>query len=188
MKKILISILVISVLLNIFLFIKTLGDTMDTKGIFQREKDKWVFYETTSFGSKKATGLEVDVIKNTNVPDWPEEIYSTISPDGKKVIFMQKPAWPHKIYISNINGSEQKEFIGPLEAPTHKIIENQFVWLEDNLIYAVTNQDCGPQGSGGSYETVLYKKSYVTEKEEEVDKIEHNCNDVVNGGKVILVK
>jgi len=188
MKKVLIVLVIILVGLNVYLLTKDLKQSSKPLGLFQRENDEWVFYSMED-SEKQATGLKVAVINNSNVPEWPEEMYAALSPDGKRVAYMQKPAWPHQIFTANINGTEKKEFVGPiLPSPTHAVIENQFRWSEDNkLTYAVTIQDCGPAGSGGTFETVLYEKNFLSQEEEVVSKFEHSCNDTNTGGKVIPV-
>jgi Tol biopolymer transport system component len=199
MKKLLIAFLIISVGFNVYFLVQasakpspktTLEQLSKPLGLFQHEKNDWFFYFVKEGGIKEASGLHVAVQSNPNAIGLPEEIYASLSPNGKKVAYMQKPAWPHQIFVANIDGTEIKEFIGPiLPAPTNANIENQFSWSEDgnNLIYAVTLQDCGPAGSGGTYETNIYKKNLLSQKEEIVLRLEHKCDDVSTGAKVIPV-
>lgn len=199
MKNILIAILVISVGFNIYLAIQDGAKPAQSPttersdiGIFQREGNTWVFYVMKEGKSKEATGLRVPVQSNSSVPEWPEEIYATLSPDGQKVAYMQKPAWPHQIYIANVDGTQTTELVNwnANFTPTHAKIENQFIWSSDNgaLTYAITNVDCGPDGSGGTFKTILLQKDVVSGDEETVLSLEHKCDEYGGlGAKAIPV-
>jgi|GEM_PF-4812612 len=195
MKNILIALLIISIGFNIYFLIQAL-DTAPTghsdNGIFQRENDTWIFYLISSDGSKKATNLRVPVEPNTNVPEWPEEIYASLSPNGKKIAYMQKPAWPHQIYISNTDGTKTTELVKWLDnnfTPAHASIENQFIWSNDgeSLIYAITNDNCGPDDSGGTLETILIKQDIDSGDEKIISQFEHNCEELSTGAKAVPV-
>ncbi len=199
MKNILIALLVISVGFNVYFAIQdsakpspeTTSVERSDLGIFQREGNTWVFYSVKENKSKEATGLRVPVQSNSNVPEWPEDIYASLSSDGKKVAYMQKPAWPHQIYVANIDGTKATELVnwGADFTPTHAVIENQFTWSEDGsaLFYGITNENCGPAGSGGTLETTLFKKNLVSGNEETVLRLEHKCDEFKIGTKVIPV-
>jgi Tol biopolymer transport system component len=199
MKNILIALLVISVGFNVYFALQdnakpspetTLKEHSDLS-IFQREGNTWVFYSVKENGSKEALGLRVPVQSNSSVPEWPEDIYASLSPDGKKVAYMQKPAWPHQIYVSNTDGTKIAELVdwGANFTPTHAVIENQFTWSKDGnaLLYGITNENCGPAGSDGTLETILFKKDLISGKEETVLRSEHKCDEFRAGTKAIPV-
>ncbi len=201
MKNILIALLVISVGFNVYFAIQdsakpspeiTSKERSDL-GIFQREGNTWIFYSIKESGSKEKTGLRVPVQSNSSVPEWPEDIYASLSPDGKKVAYMQKPAWPHQIYVANIDGAKVTELVNwdADFTPTHASIENQFIWSRDGnaLVYAITNENCGPADSdgGGTLETTLFKKDFISGNKETVLRLEHKCDEFVKGTKAIPV-
>lgn len=147
---------------------------------FERENDKWVLYSLETEGKKEATGLKVAVQKNENLPESEEEIYQELSPDGKQIAYMQKPAWPHQIYIANIDGTQIKELLSwDNMTPTHANVENQFIWSAGgkSLLYSITTEDCGPGGSGGIRQTVFYKQDITSGEEEHIAKISKGCNE-----------
>ncbi len=202
MKKVLITLLVVSIGFNVYFGLKlnkqpTLSpveveEKQSNISLFNREGDTWVFYIVKEDGTKEATGLNVPVIPNKNVSDWPEEIYASLSPDGKKVAYMQKPAWPNQIFVSNVNGTETSELITWSEneyAPTHATIENQFSWSLDGkkIQYALTNVDCGPV-EGGTFNTVLLESDFVAKTNETMLTIENKCSDWHKGSIIIPVK
>ncbi len=117
---------------------------------FMRVGDEFVLYKMDD-GEKWETGLKVAVTKNEDSPvSEMEEIFGEISPDGKQIAYMQKPAWPHKIFIANIDGSGVKELYTP-ELPAHDFLENSFYWSENGqfLIFSEFSAE-GYPGGGGS--------------------------------------
>jgi len=199
MKNVLITLLVVSIGFNVYFIAqggakpspKTTQAERSDLGIFQREGNAWIFYSVKENGSKEALGLRVPVQSNSSVPEWPEDIYASLSPDGEKVAYMQKPAWPHQIYVSNTDGTKVAELVdwGANFTPTHAVIENQFTWSEDgnSLLYGITIENCGPSGNGGTLETILFKKDLVSGKEETVLRLEHKCDEFRVGTKAIPV-
>lgn len=126
------------------------------QAFFMREADDFILYKMDD-GQKWETGLKVAVIENEDSPvNDIEEIFGVISPDGKKIAYMQKPAWPHKIFIANIDGTGVKELVTP-ELPAHEFFESTFSWSSDGkfLLYSQLNVDGYP--GGGSSEAKLYQ-------------------------------
>ncbi|MBU0660781.1 hypothetical protein KKG22_01220 [Patescibacteria group bacterium] len=156
---------------------------------FQREGNTWILYTLTGEGKEK-TGLRVAVEPNKEAQGQTEQMYATISPDGKKVAYMQKPAWPHQIHVANIDGSQTKELIawGEDLTPTHASIENQFVWSADSttVSYAISNENCFRDE--GTVSTNIISESIVSGDEKKVTTMNNSCTDHSNGANTVLLK
>ncbi len=159
---------------------KTIDDSqIKNKAVvyFKRVGGNWILYKLQGKDSK-ATGLKVKAKKNPSSED-DEQIYSAVSPDGKQIAYLQKPAWPHTINLANIDGSSDEELVGPAKpTPTHAVYENSLQWSEDgkSVIYSVTWNNCGEDGEG-SIDTILNKIDVDSKKSEELNREENSCEE-----------
>lgn len=154
----------------------TTGKISKVYWFFRREGNQYVFYRMVDSSAKK-TGLKVEVEKNTSAESADENIYSAVSPGGKKVAYLQKPAWPHRISVASINGGNTEEVVSATKpTPTHAKIENSLRWSADgkSIIYSLTlDGECG-EGEG-LISTTLFSIHVRTKKQKELVQDTRSC-------------
>ncbi len=89
---------------------------------FQRDhrdqKDVWVLYRINN-EHIQATGLTVNVIPPIEYSFQRETITAAVSPYETQVVYLQPTDWLDRIYIQLIDGSVEREVVGPTEAKPH---------------------------------------------------------------------
>ncbi|MFH1012319.1 MAG: hypothetical protein V1760_01085 [Candidatus Peregrinibacteria bacterium] len=143
-----------------------LKPTTENPVFFVREDAFWTLYKMEN-DKQVPTGLSVPHQANPNAQGMDEEMFAAVSPNGKKIAFMQKPAWPHTLYVADVDGVNLRPLFTP-DLPTHTFIENGFTWAGDNLhlYYATTWTSAGPADSEAI--STLYRINTETGEQEEI--------------------